>query len=282
MRTLLWAIVVLLLAGVAAGQVTIAAAPPASLERGYSQAYNLDFDAAQQEFSTWQKQHPDDPLGPASEAAGLLFSELNRLGVLESQFFVKDSEFTGRPKLNPDPAVKKRFAAALQRAEQRAQQALGKDQKDTAALFAMALVYGLRADYAQLIEKRNLASLSYTKDGSAWAQKLLAVAPDYYDAYLATGFSKYVIGSLSAPMRWLLHFGGFSGDKGEGIRDLQLTAEHGHLLAPFARLLLAIAYLRQNDAGKARQLLMGLRDEFPDNPLFSRELARLDQAAAGK
>ena len=41
----------------------------------------------------WQKQHPEDPVGPVSEAAGLLFSEFNRLGVLEAQFYENDAAF---------------------------------------------------------------------------------------------------------------------------------------------------------------------------------------------
>jgi hypothetical protein len=57
-----------------------------------------------------------------------------------------------------------------------------------------------------------------------------------------------------------------------------MTATRGHYLAPFARVLLAIAYLRQNDRTRARELLTGLRDEFPANPLFPKEIARIDDA----
>jgi hypothetical protein len=59
---------------------------PSALDQGFAGLYNLDFAGAQKDFSAWQSQHPDDPMGPVSEAAGLLFSEFNRLGVLESQF----------------------------------------------------------------------------------------------------------------------------------------------------------------------------------------------------
>jgi hypothetical protein len=81
---------------------------------------------------------------------------------------------------------------------------------------------------------------------------------------------------MAAPMRWLLRMGGVAGDKKQGIIELQLTAERGQYLAPFARILLAIAYVRDKDNVRARQLLAGLRDEFPKNPLFAREIARLD------
>jgi hypothetical protein len=42
----------------------------------------------------------------------------------------------------------------------------------------MTMASGLRADYAALVEKKNLASLHFTKEASTWAQQLLAVCND--------------------------------------------------------------------------------------------------------
>jgi hypothetical protein len=258
--------------GVAAGTSIITAT---ALDHGFAGLYNLDFAGAQKDFSAWQTQHPDDPVGPVSEAAGLLFSEFNRLGVLEAQFYENDSAFADRSKVAADPAVKAQFEAALGRADRLAHARLTKDAKDRDALFALTLSAGLQADYAALIEKRNMASLHYTKEASAWAQQLLAVCNDCYDVHVATGFSKYIIGSMAAPVRWILRLGGLPGDKESGLADLRLTAERGHYLAPFARILLAIAYVREKDRPRAMQLLVGLRTEFPGNPLYGREIVRL-------
>jgi len=247
-----------------------------SLDRGFGLLYNLDFAKAHEVFQSWQQVHPDDPLGPVCDAAGLLFSEFNRLGVLESQFYQDDRSFEARKKLTPDSAVRDRFYAALEQADAHARPRLAKNPQDRDALFALTLSSGLKADYAALIEKRNLASLHYTKEATSWAEQLLVVDPDCYDAHLATGVSQYIIGSMAAPMRWLVRLGGVSGDKQKGISELKLTAQHGRYLAPFARILLAIAYVREKDRPRARELLIGLRDEFPQNPLFGEEIARLD------
>lgn len=248
------------------------------LDRGFTGLYNLDFAGAQDEFSSWQKEHPDDPVGPVSEAAGYLFSEFNRLGVLEAQFYENDAAFDSRPKVTPDPAVRARFQHAIGRAEALAHSRLGRDPKDRDALFAMTMSSGLQADYAALIEKRNVASLHFTKQASASAQELLSVCHDCYDALLATGFSKYIIGSMSAPVRWVLRLGGLPADKQGGIADLQTTADHGHYLAPFARILLAIAYVREKNRPRAIALLSSLQQEFPGNTLFPREIAHLRSA----
>jgi len=264
-----------------AGSLTpaVAADVPAirtSLDQGFRLLYNLDFDEAHRVFLSWQREHPQDPVGPTAEAAGLLFSEFHRLGVLESQFYADDKSFLGREKVVPDPRVRDGFNAALARAQTAATARLATSPQDRDALFAMTLSAGLQADYAAMIEKRNLPSLRYTREANDWAAKLLAVDPNCYDAHVATGFSKYIVGSMAAPVRWIMRLGGIAGDKKQGIAELQLTADHGQYLGPFARILLAIAYVRDKDSSRARGVLAALRDEFPKNPLFAREIARLD------
>ena len=249
-----------------------------ALDRGFLGLYNLDFAGAHKDFSAWETQHPDDPVGPVSQAAGFLFSEFNRLGVLEGQFYDNDESFAARSKLSPDPVLHGHFQAAIDHAQLLAHARLNKDAKDRDALFALTLASGLQADYAALIEKRNLASLHYAKEASVWAQQLLAVCSDCYDAQLATGFSKYIIGSMAAPVRWFLRMGGLPGDKQGGIADLRMTAQRGHYLAPFARILLAIAYVRDKDKPRALELLSALGAQFPGNALFPREILRLQAA----
>ncbi|MGA7848926.1 MAG: hypothetical protein WCA13_07430 [Terriglobales bacterium] len=251
--------------------------PSAGLNRGFLRLYDLDFSGAQKEFESWEKLNPDNPMGPASEAAGVLFSEFNRLGVLEAQFYVDDSVFSARKKYDADPQQRARFDQQLTRAEDLAKSRLSRDARDRDALLAMTFAAGLRSDFAALIEKRNLASLHYTKEATAWAGQLLAADPNCYDAHLAGGVSRYIVGSMAAPVRWVLRLGGVAGDKAGGITELQTTAAQGHLLAPFARILLAIAYVREKELPRARELLLALEKDFPDNALFGRELARLDK-----
>ena len=105
-----------------------------------------------------------------------------------------------------------------------AKSSLSRDARDREALLAMTFAKGLRSDFAALIEKRNLASLHYTKEATAWASQLLAVDPACYDAHLAGGVSRYIVGSMAAPVRWILRLGGVAGDKAGGIAELQTTA----------------------------------------------------------
>jgi hypothetical protein len=250
-------------------------APPTLLDAGYGQMYNLQFEEAHRDFREWQRLYPDDPMGPVSDAAAYLFTELQRLHILESEFFTDDNTFLRPRKLSPDPVAKRRFEQALAKGHQLAEETLARSPQDQTALLAAILVTGLRSDYLGLVEKRYVAAFRDMKAGRVLATRLLAINPTCYDAYLAIGVENYLLSQKSAPIRWLLRLGGAQIDKEQGLARLRLTAEHGRYLRPFARLLLATAALRDGDRSCARGLLEGLSVQFPRNDLYRRELARL-------
>ncbi len=258
----------------ASGLHPVSATAP-QLDNGYRQMYNLQFADAHNTFSAWKQARPGDPLGPASDAAAYLFAEFDRLSILQAEFFTDDAEFKSRSKLVADPGVKQAFLGKLDECDRLADAALARNPQDANAQFAKILALGLRSDYLALIEKRYVQSLGYMKTGRVLAQQLLAEDPSYYDAYLAVGVENYMLGIKPAPVRWVLSFTGAQTDKAQGIRELKLTAEKGHYLEPFARLLLAVAALRDKDKNEARELLSGLANEFPKNQLYAKELGRL-------
>lgn len=257
------------------GAFSVAQAEPNLLDAGYRQMYNLDFDGAHRTFDEWQKLHPEDPLAPASDAAAYLFSEFDRLHILQSEFFVHDEHFFTDRKLTPDPALKAKFDEALAKSialsERKPQEANSE--------FASVLAHGLRSDYMGLIEKRYAAAFKEMKVGRAVSEQLLAAHPEYADAWIAIGVENYMLSVKPAPVRWLLRLGGGETDRAVGIEKLRITAEKGHYLAPFARLLLAVADLRDHAVDKARDILAALAKEYPHNPLYTQELARIEGSA---
>lgn len=245
------------------------------LDLAYRQMYNLQFREAHATLHTYVKAHPDDPFGPTSDAAAYLFNEFDRLDVLQTELFVDDALFTGRKRPEADPSLHEAFERDLAESNRKADVVLGRAPNDRNALLAKVFNLGLEADYLSMIEKRNLAALRYTKEGGVLAEKLLAVAPDCYDAYLAVGVENYLLGVRPAPERWMFRLYGAQADKDRGIHTLELTAQKGHYLLPFAQLLLAVAALRDNDRNHAKELLRNLAQEFPNNGLYQKELARL-------
>jgi hypothetical protein len=256
------------------GATNAVAHPGTPIEQGFNDMYNLDFSSADRQFDVWEAAYPDDPMGPVCHAAALLFAEFNRLGVLESQLFIDNNRFDDRRKLSPDPQTKRQFMADLDSADALADKALRRNSQDANAEFTKILAFGLRSDYAALIEKRDLAALRYTRQGRQFAEVLLKQKPDDSDAYLAVGVENYLSGIKPAPIRWLLSAGGVETDKAQGIHDLELTAAHGDLLAPFAQLLLAVSALRDKDQPQACSLLTSLSQRYTRNPLYRNELVQ--------
>jgi hypothetical protein len=252
-----------------------------ALDQSYHAMYNLQFDEALKKAASAKALAPDDPLPWMTQACAVLFREFDRLHILNSEMFASDEKFASRSAHAWDTASRKEFDEALDGAEKLAQQRLARDHNDIRSLFAMTIVNGLRADDAALIGKKNLAALGYTKAANGYAERLLALAPDYYDAYVATGMGKYLIGGKAAPVRWVLRLGGLKGDQEEGLKELRMTADHGHYLAPFATILLAFDDLRHKNKIEARKKLAWLSEQFPGNPHFREEMAKLDHPAPG-
>jgi hypothetical protein len=169
---------------------------------------------------------------------------------------------------------------AVSEARTRADAALAADPNDKMALLAMCITEGVTTDYMALVEKHQILSLTSAKKSNNYAQRLLKIDPEFYDAYLAAGFSEYMVGSLPFFVRWFVHFDNVNGDKKAGIEHVKIVANQGHFLKPFAKILLAIAALRDKRPRDAQKLLKGLTADFPQNPLFRTELAKLDAKIA--
>src|ERR1700733_5825167 len=245
------------------------------LNDGYHALYNLDFDAAHSHFQQWMTAHPEDCLGSASDAAAYIFTEFDRLGVLDIELFSDDNRFESRTRPSIDPVIKKGFTDRIAQAERLANAALQHNPKDANALYCLAVTSGMQADWASLIDRHEYGAYRFSELASKYAKQALAINPTLYDANLAVGIENYMLSLKSAPIRWILGMAGAGTNKAEGVRLLKLTAERGHSRAPFARLMLAVGELRDGRTQSGKQILIGLSQEFPKNTLYQRQIARL-------
>jgi len=250
------------------------------LAQSYSATYNLKFQEAFKAADEARALAQDDPLPFIAQAWAVFYRELDRLHVIRSEMFTQDYTFNNRTAYAWDAANKTAFDSALDRAEKLAQARLNRDQNDIRGLLALSLSNGLRGDDMGLFTRKDLKALSYVKTATEYSEKLLARAPDSYDAYVATGLGKYIIGRKAAPVRWVLRMGGYKGDEQEGMKELALAAERGRYMAPFAKLLVAFEDMRKNNPGEARRNLEQLHKQFPNNPLFLDELNKVGRTSA--
>lgn len=247
------------------------------LETGFRDLYQLHFAEARSRFVEYQKMQPDDPLGKAAEAASYLYEEFNAKGVFSSAFFLNDSKLFGGVEGSSSENRNQPFLETDHQARDMAKQRLALNPQDARGLLVLTLADGMESDYDAIIEKKQLAGLGLMRQAEAEAARLLDIDPTAQDAYVALGASNYIIGCLPTYKRIFLRVGGIHGDRTRGMQQMQVAADHGRYLAPFAKILLALAFEREHQMDRARALLADLTAEFPGNPLFAQELALAQQ-----
>jgi len=251
------------------------------LAAAFDHLYNFNFAASHAVLDGYIAAHPAEPLPYGVRASAYLFYELDRLGILESQFLISDKRIADKKTIRPDQEVRAKLLQALDDAESRATAALAVNPNDRQALYTMSVVEGVTTDYMALVEKHQIASLSSAKRSNNYAQQLLKMNPPCYDAYMTAGLSEYMIGSLPFFIRWFVRFDNVEGNKEQGVKNLELVSREGHYLKPFAKILLCIIDLREKKPRDTEKLLEELAHDYPSNPLFRRELAKLSPGAPG-
>lgn len=249
------------------------------LETAFHRMYELRFDEARGEIDSYRHANPNDPLGAAAEAASYLFEQFHHQGVLTSAFFLDDDRFLGGIQGEPDRRLSAAFLAANESARTMARERLKSNPDDPDGLFVLTLADGMQGDFEALIGKHQLSALSLIRGAEKEATRLLALRADAQDAYVALGAANYIIGCLPGYKRFLLWFGGVRGDRQRGMDQLQMAADRGHYLRPYAQVLLALAAEREGRFDLARTLFIDLAREFPANPVFAAELALAESRA---
>lgn len=268
---------------VAASPVAVAEVPvDREIERALERLYNFDFAAAHTILEGHLENRPDDPLGHAFQGAVFLFEELDRLRILETEFFRDDDRLASRTASRADPDTRRRLLAALDRSEELAEVRLEADPDDTVGLFALCLKRGLLTDYMALVEKKGLRSLRHAWSANRAATQLLELEPDFADAHIAGGISEYLVGSMPFFVRWFVRIEGVEGDKERAFERMQIVADDGRYLGPFAKILLSIMALREKKPELARELLAELSREYPENPLLRNELDKVTRRLAAE
>jgi len=188
---------------------------------------------------------------------------------------VDDKRFLGKKPLKPDPKLRAAFFAADKQAQDLAQPQLKGNPKDANALFAMTLSMGMQADYASLIDKQQLASLKMTAKLISYAKKLLLSS----QTPLMLSWSGHGELHRGEPVRTQEIFSRprwnprRQESRHPAARDRRRSC---HYLRPFAKILLALAALRDKKDRSGPETLTELVAEFPENSLFASELAKLN------
>lgn len=245
------------------------------VESGYSHFYNLEFDQAIADFELAARERPDDPAMHNHLAQALLFREMYRDGALESELVSGANPFLRRPKMEVQPEVERRFQSEIAASLALCERRLRAGEKDTAALYAMGIAYGLRANFHYLVRKAWRDALRDATAGRKAHNRISQIDPANIDARLMQGLHEYIIGSLPFAYRLVGFLAGVRGDREGGLRTVELVARHGLQNRVDAEIMLCALYRRERQPQRALPLLEDLIRRFPRNYLFRMEQSQM-------
>jgi tetratricopeptide (TPR) repeat protein len=151
-----------------------------------------------------------------------------------------------------------------------------REPKRAEAWFYLGGAYGARAQWRVLREERLAAARDGKRIKNALEQAV-AIDPSLQDAYFGIGLYHYYADVAPAAvrmLRWMLLLPG--GDKLRGMREMLRARSEGQLLKSEADYQLHLIYLwYEKQPQRALQLLRGLRERHPRNPLFLRLIAEI-------
>ena len=100
----------------------------------------------------------------------------------------------------------------------------------------------------------------YGKDGINYLKKVVAVDPNYYDAYFGLGLYHYYADVIPQFVKMVTAILGIEGDRERGLKELRLAAENGKYSKAQAMLILGNIYLytEKQSENKVRKGVLAL------------------------
>ena len=243
--------------------------------RGYQHFYNLEYDQALADFRRYEAAAPNDPNAFNHVAEGVLYRDMFRAGALETELVSGNNPFLRRAKVNASPEDQREFDASIAHALALAEARLRANPRDTGALYALGVSYGLRANYDFLVRKAWRDALRDATAARKAHSRVTEIDPSNVDARMVQGLHDYIVGSLPLEWRLLGFLIGFHGNKEEGIHEVEMVSRNGKVDRLDAEFLLCAVYRREKKSGRAIPLLEDLIGRFPGNYLLRMELAQM-------
>ncbi len=247
-------------------------------QQAFDRLYNLDHDAAVQDFEKILARHPSDPFAINHLLSAVLIRELYRMGAMSTGEYANDS-FVGQAHRPADPVQKQRIKQLVEQAQRIENAELERNPNNVDLLYARGVTRGQFALYTALIERAWFSSLRNAVGARHDHERVLELSPQYADAKLVVGTHNYVMGSLPLAVKIAVALVGLSGDKEKGIRFLYDAYHANGETSTDAGVVLLVFLRREHRYSEALLLARALGPQFPRNFLFPLEEANLLRAS---
>jgi tetratricopeptide (TPR) repeat protein len=243
-------------------------------QAAFEHYYNLDYDAAIQDFERILARHPNDPFAVNHLLSAVQVRELYRMGAMNTGDYSNDN-FIGIAHRPVDPAQKQRIKQLVEQAEKLENAELASNPDNVDMLYARGVTRGQFALYTALIERAWFSALRNAVGARRDHERVLELDPQYTDAKLVVGAHNYVMGNLSLAVKVAVALVGLSGDKNKGLEYLNDAYRANGETSVDAGIVLMVFLRREHRYGEALQIAGAIGPRFPRNYLLPLEQANL-------
>jgi tetratricopeptide (TPR) repeat protein len=235
--------------------------------RALELAYNLDHGPAIELLEQAVALAPDDPAPHRTLASVLWLNMLFRRGAVTVDHYLGSFNRARVDLKKPPPDLDAAFRTHARRAIELAEARVGRAPKDPQARYDLGAALGLEASYIATVEGRLLAGFKAARRCFDEHERVLELDPSRADAAMVVGMYRYVVSTLSLPLRMMAYVVGFGGGKDHGIRLLHRAAAGEGEARTDALFALILVYNRERRYDEALEVLRQLRALYPRNRL---------------
>jgi tetratricopeptide (TPR) repeat protein len=246
----------------------VAQETPAALRaRAVSLAYDLDHEQALVLLRRGVALAPDDPAAHRALASVLWLNILFQRGAVTVDHYLGAFSRSDLDLKKPPADVDAEFRGEIAKAIALAEKRVAERPKDAQAHYDLGAAVGLDATYIATVEGRMLAGFKAARRAYDEHERVLELDPSRKDAGLIVGTYRYIVSTLSLPMRMLAYVAGFGGGRELGLQMIEgaaSTSSDNHEDALFA---LVLMYNREHRYDDALEALQELHRLHPRNRL---------------
>jgi tetratricopeptide (TPR) repeat protein len=244
---------------------------PESIEslrlRAMHLAYEHEHDEAIRLLRQAIARNPDDSVTHRKLAAVICLKILFVRGAVTVDHYLGSFNRASVDLKKPPPELATEFQAEITKAIDLASKIVAAKPNDPQAHYDLGAAVALQASYVASVEGRLLAGFRAASRAYDEHEKVMQLDPSRKDAGLTVGTYRYVVSTLSVPMRFMAYVAGFGGGRERGIRMIEEAAAAGGDNRTDAMFALVLVYNRERRYDEAQKTLQELRRLYPRNRL---------------
>jgi hypothetical protein len=262
------AVLALFLTGVSTTADAAGVRDSAAVRRqAFELAYNLDHEAAVALLRRATNENPSDASAHRALASVLWLNMLFSRGAVTVDHYLGSFSRTQVDLSKPPPDLDAEFRRHVTQAIELADARTRSVPRDPQAHYDLGAALGLQASHIATVEGKMFAGFKAARRAYDEHEKVLELDGSRKDTGLVVGTYRYVVSTLSLPLRMMAYVVGFGGGRERGIATLQQTAAAQGEARTDALFALVLIFNRERRYDDALQALQQLRQLYPKNRL---------------